>query len=112
MDVLATRLARRPEATSLWGMDRSLRKISLAQCAKQGQVVLTIWCVTHDPNSPGYGGGPKVCGHHSEIPMAEAFKLFGAETSLSDLRVKCTVCGGREYDARGSLASEPGRWTG
>jgi hypothetical protein len=89
-----------------------VRKISLAQCVIQGQVALTIWCVTHDPNSLGYGGGPKVCGHHKEIPMAEAFELFGAETSLSELSVTCTVCGGRQYDARGSLAPEPDRWTG
>ena len=81
-------------------MTPSPRKISLAQCIKQGNFTVTICCVSPGERAP-YGGGPNVCGHKRELPIDEAIRLFGLETSLSDLRVRCTVCGGRAYDARG-----------
>jgi hypothetical protein len=81
-------------------MTTSPRKISLAQCIKQGNFTVTIWRVSPGERAP-YGGGPNVCGHKRELPIGEAIRLLGLETSLSDLRVRCTVCGGRAYDARG-----------
>lgn len=56
-----------------------------------------------------YGGGPNVCGHKRQLPINEAINLFGLETSLSDFRVRCTVCGGRAYDARGEATRQLGR---
>ena len=43
--------------------------------------------------------------------LTRALELFGEEASLSDLRVRCTVCGSREFDARTARTEEPGkRW--
>lgn len=108
VDVPGWRLASSPAASSLKGMIQSLRKISLAQCVKQGDSTVTIWCVSPGKLAP-YGGGPNVCGHKRELPIDEAIKLFGLETRLSDFRVRCTLCGGRSYDARGEATRQLGR---
>lgn len=100
MDVSSLVLASSRAAPSLKGVTPRARKISLAQCVRQGNSTVTIWCVSPGKRAP-YGGGPNVCGHKRELPIDEAIKLFGLETSLSDFRVRCTVCGGRAYDARG-----------
>jgi hypothetical protein len=78
---------------------RSVRKITIGQAVKQGDVTLEIWCVGPGKGAP-YGGGPNACGHHSAMPITRAIELFGEATSLSDLRVRCTTCGSREVDAR------------
>ena len=110
MDVSGWCLASHPAALSLKGMTPRARKISLAQCVRQGNSTVTIWCVSPGERVP-YGGGPNVCGHKRELPIDEAIKLFGLETSLSDFRVRCTVCGGRAYDARGEATRQLGhRW--
>ena len=75
-------------------MTRRARKISLAQCVRQGNSTVTIWWVSLSKHVP-YGGGPNVCGHKRELPIDEAIKLFGLETSLSDFRARRTVCGGQ-----------------
>lgn len=100
VDVSLADLAGVGSAPSLPDMVRSFRKISLAQCIRQGHSAVTIWCVSPGKGAP-YGGGPNVCGHKREFPINEAIRLFGLETSLSDLRVRCTVCGGRAFDAVG-----------
>lgn len=33
--------------------------------------------------------------------MSEAVAMFGEQTSLSELPVRCSVCGGRNFIARG-----------
>ena len=110
MDVLSCQLASRLAAHSLNGMTQRPRKISLAQCVRQGNSTVTIWCVSPGERAP-YGGGPNVCAHKRELPIDEAIRLFGLETSLSDFRVRCTVCGGRAYDARGEATRQLGqRW--
>jgi len=112
VDISGCRLASHPAAHSLKGMTLRSRKISLAQCVRQGNSTVTIWCVSPSERAP-YGGGPNVCGHKRELPIDEVIKLFGLETSLSDFRVRCTVCGGRAYDARGEAARQLGhRWVG
>ena len=90
-------------------MPRRPRKISLAQCVRQGDTTIDIWCVTPDPKNPGYGGGPKVCGHRGEMPIADAITRWGKATSLSDLPLVCSVCGGREIDVRAHGATQNGR---
>lgn len=82
-------------------MARSPQKISLAQAVKQGDTTLIIYCATFDPNARSYGGGPRTCFHKREIHISEAVAMFGAQTSLSDLPVRCSVCGGRDFIARG-----------
>ena len=110
MDVSGWCLASHPAAPSLKGMTPRARKISLAQCVRQGNSTVTIWCVSPGERAP-YGGGPNVCAHKRELPIDEAIRLFGLETSLSDFRVRCTVCGGRAYDARGEATRQLGqRW--
>ena len=89
---------------------RRVRKISIAQSVRQGDTELEIWCVGPGKGAP-YGGGPNVCGHRGEMHITRAIELFGADTSLSDLRVRCTVCGSREFDARTARTRELGkRW--
>jgi len=89
---------------------RPVRKITIAQAVRQGDTELEIWCVAPGKGA-NYGGGPNVCGHHSEMHITRAIELFGGETSLSDLRVRCTVCGGREFDARTHRTRQLGqRW--
>ncbi len=85
-----------------------VRKITIAQAVRQGDTELEIWCVARGKGAP-YGGGPNVCGHHSEMHITHAIELFGDTTSLSDLRVRCTVCGGRTFDARTRRTSAPGK---
>jgi len=75
-------------------MRPSPRKISLAKCVKQGNSTVTIWCVSPGKSAP-YGGGPNVCAHKRELPIYDAIKLFGLETSLNDFRARRTVCGGQ-----------------
>ena len=112
MNASRLRLAGHLAASTLKGMSPRLRKISLAQCVRQGNSTVTIWCVSPGKHAP-YGGGPNVCGHKRELPIDDAIKLFGLETSLSDFRVRCTVCGGRAYDARGEVTRQLGhRWVG
>lgn len=94
MDVSGSRLAGRPAALSLMSMTPSHRKISLAQCVRQGNSTVTIWCMSPVERVP-YGGGANVCGHKRELPIDEAISLYGLETSLSDFRERCTVGGGR-----------------
>lgn len=77
----------------------SVRKISIAQAVRQSDTELELWCVAPGKGAP-YGGGPNVCGHHSAMHITRAIGLFGEATSLSNLRVCCTVCGGRTFDAR------------
>jgi hypothetical protein len=95
----------RSNSLSLFGkygrpkMVRNPRKISLAQCVRQGDTTLIIYCDTFDPTKKSHGG-TRVCGHKKEIPMSDAIAMFGAETSLSDLPVRCSVCGGRNFNAR------------
>ena len=112
MNVSGLRLACHPAASTLKSMSPRTRKISLAQCVRQGNSTVTIWCVSPGERAP-YGGGPNVCGHKRELPIDEAIRLFGLETSLSEFRVRCTVCGGRAYDARGAATCQLGhRWVG
>jgi hypothetical protein len=94
-------LARLGLTSSLGGMDRSPRKISLAQAVKQGDTTLIIYCATFDPKARSYSGGPRTCSHKREIHMSEAVAMFGEQTSLSNLPVRCSVCGGRDFIARG-----------
>ena len=89
---------------------RNVRKITIGQAVKQGDVTLEIWCVGPGKSVP-YGGGPNVCGHHADLHITRAIELFGQATSLSDLRVRCTVCGSRTFDARTARPSQPDqRW--
>jgi hypothetical protein len=77
-------------------------KITLAQGARQGDTTLIIYCETLIPDRPApYGGGPNVCGHKHEMPMADAIALFGEKTRYDELPIRCSVCGGRDYTARG-----------
>lgn len=101
MNVSSVNLARSRPAPSLGSMDRSPRKISLAQAVKQGETTLIICCATFDPNARSYAGGPRTCSHKREIHMSEAVTMFGEQTSLSELPVRCSVCGGQEFVARG-----------
>lgn len=78
---------------------RSVRKITISQAVRQGDTELELWCVAPGKVAP-YGGGPNVCGHHSTMHISRAIELFGEQTSLSELRVRCTACGGRQFDAR------------
>jgi len=43
-----------------------------------------------------------------ELPINDAIQLFGLETIQGDFRVRCTVCGGRTYDARGEAMRQLG----
>lgn len=71
------------------------RQISLAQCARQGDTVLHVYCVTERAGKALYGGGPNVCGHRGQMPISDAIARWGEETSLSDLvGLRCSVCGG------------------
>lgn len=87
---------------------RSVRKITIAQAVKQGDVTLEIWCVGPGQRVP-YGGGANVCGHHAEMKINKAIELFGAERSLSDLPLRCSVCGSREVDTRAKPSTQLGR---
>ena len=89
---------------------RNVRKITIGQAVKQGDVTLEIWCVGPGKGAP-CGGGPNACGHHSAMPITRAIELFGEATSLRDLRVRCTACGSREVDARTNSPRQVGaRW--
>jgi hypothetical protein len=89
---------------------RIVRKISIAQAVRQGDTELELWCVGPGDRAP-YGGGPNVCGHHTVMHIKRAVELFGEAASLSNLRVRCTVCGSREFDARTRRSSPPDqRW--
>lgn len=89
---------------------RAVRKITIAQAVRQGDTELELWCVGPGDRVP-YGGGPNVCGHHADMHITRAIELFGEQTSLSELRVRCTVCGSREFDARTARTRESGkRW--
>jgi hypothetical protein len=83
-------------------MAQRFRKISLAQARRQGDTVVIFDCVTEREGQPApYGGGPNVCGHHSELDIDAVIARFGAETPLDAVRAVCTVCGGRSVDVRG-----------
>jgi hypothetical protein len=101
VDVSLLELVRFELASSLCGMVPSPRKISLAQAVKQGDTALIIYCATFDPKAHSYSGGPRTCSHKREIHMSEALAMFGEQTSLSDLPVRCSLCGGRDFIARG-----------
>lgn len=89
---------------------RPVRKITISQAMRQGDTALELWCVGPGKGAP-YGGGPDVCGHRGEMHITRAIELFGANTSLGDLRVRCTACGSREFIARASSAPQSGkRW--
>lgn len=89
---------------------RAVRKITIAQAVRQGDTELELWCVAPGKGAP-YGGGPNVCGHHSAMHITRAIELFGETTSLSDLRVRCTACGARTFDARtGRPSKSDQRW--
>lgn len=74
------------------------RQMSLADCVRQGDTILHIYCITERVGKKAqYGGGPNVCGHHGQMPVDQAIAKWGVETSLSDLRgLRCSVCGGAD----------------
>lgn len=79
------------------------RKISLAQCIKQGKTTLTIRCVTPLPPDEAAkrpSSAVKACFHHSDLPVDRLIRLFGETTSLTDIEESghftCKKCGGRQ----------------
>jgi hypothetical protein len=83
-------------------MPRHLRKISIGQAVKQGDTVLTIWCLTpKDPAALRRGEFP-LCHHKSDVPVDALIQRYGAEASLSDVKGRCGVCGGTVIDVLAS----------
>lgn len=87
---------------------RNVRKITIGQAVKQGDITLEIWCVGPGKCVP-YSGGPNVCGHRADMDINRAIELFGTERSLSDLPLRCSVCGSREVDTRAKPPTQLGR---
>ena len=79
MGVSFAGLARLGLATSLGGIVRSPRKVSLAQCLRQGNSGVMIWRVSPSERAT-YCSISIVCGHKRQLPIDEAIKLFGLET--------------------------------
>lgn len=79
---------------------RPPRKISLAQCIRQGTTMLTIRCVTPLPPGTSPSGAVGTCFHYMDVPTDRLIRLFGEETSLTDIenagRFACKKCGGRK----------------
>lgn len=69
-------------------------KITLAEARGSNRYAyLTIYCA----GTPATAGG---CSHSGEMSILHAITLWGAETRLDDLPLRCSQCGSRKVDVR------------
>lgn len=64
------------------------RKLPLRDCVASGADGVLFYC-----NALG-------CGHEGQMDMAVAIGRWGEDRRLDELRVVCSVCGGRDIDVR------------
>lgn len=68
------------------------RKITLGQCAAQGDYKITFYCEGSPSNV--------YCRHRGEMLLCDALALFGATFRLDQVPARCSACDGHNIDAR------------
>lgn len=73
-------------------------KITLAQAVRQGETIAVLRCVTPLPGGTKRPGSVGVCFHYREFPISDLLAHYPETTSLSDVRGRCSKCGGNQID--------------
>lgn len=75
------------------GAVRLARKITIGEAQACGALALLISCAA----APVASGG---CRHASELTLKLAIALWGEDRRLDDLRLRCSLCGSRQFEVR------------